>query len=36
MSTFDVAEVKKYLSDDDASVEKNNNTEKNLDRVALR
>ena len=31
--TFDVVEVKKNLGDDDASIEKNDNTQQNLDRV---
>jgi len=33
--TFDAVEVKKYLRDHDASVEKNNNAQQNLDRVVL-
>ena len=36
MITFDVVEVEKDLGDNDTGVKKNNDTEQNLDRVALR
>jgi len=33
--TFNIVEVEQYLSNDDASVKKNDYAQKNLDRVAL-